>query len=72
MPDARNPVSIAIVRDWEWPAALVQIDCHTARMWDFLTPDEAERLAANLRRCAAILAVHQANIRLHELVRPAP
>lgn len=67
MPVPPNPITVAVMRDWDDPAARVQVVSHTARMWDLLTPDEAERLAANLRRCAAILAVHQANTRLKEL-----
>lgn len=62
-----NPITVAIQRGWVESAARVGLDSHTARMWDLLTPDEADHLALSLRRCGAILAVYQAGIRLNGL-----
>lgn len=49
-------VLIAIMRDdVKAPAAVVQITSHDERTADELTPDEADQLAARLRRCAATI-----------------
>lgn len=69
MPNPPGSVLVSIVRDWGAPAASVQLVSHTTQMWELLTPDEAERVATNLRRCAALVTFHQAARQLAEAGR---